>query len=227
MKVKRKNTCKRVVDACMTVLLLCLMAYQITGEALHEWGGVGMTALLILHHVLNRRWYAALFRGKYGAFRVFTTAVNTLLLASIALTAVSGMAMSAHAVPFLYGLLPVSLARRLHLAMSFWSFLLMGVHLGMHVPAMAAGLKWSKSVMRGIAALSAAAAGLGCLFFLRNRIPDYIFFRVPFAFFDDGKSAALVFAENLVMLISFVCLGTVCTLLIRPRKSNSPPTARS
>lgn len=45
MNVRKKTTVKTLVDACMTVLLLCLMAYQITGEALHEWFGVGMTGL--------------------------------------------------------------------------------------------------------------------------------------------------------------------------------------
>ena len=33
----------------MTVLLLCLMAYQVTGEALHEWMGIGMTVRDILY----------------------------------------------------------------------------------------------------------------------------------------------------------------------------------
>ena len=50
---------KRIVDAAMTVLLLCLMAYQITGEALHEWIGMGMTGLVIIHQILNRKWYGA------------------------------------------------------------------------------------------------------------------------------------------------------------------------
>ena len=31
----------------MTVLLLCLMACQVTGGTMHEWVGVGMTILLI------------------------------------------------------------------------------------------------------------------------------------------------------------------------------------
>ena len=57
--------------------------------------------------------------ARYNAYRVITVIVNTLLLASIVLTAVCGIAMSAHAVPFLYGVLPVSFARRFHLAMSF------------------------------------------------------------------------------------------------------------
>ena len=63
----------------MTVLLLCLMAYQVTGNALHEWLGIGMTVVLIVHHILNIKWYGSLFKGKYNAYRIIVTVVNTLL----------------------------------------------------------------------------------------------------------------------------------------------------
>ena len=43
---------KRIVDAVLTVLLLFLMAYQVTSDVLHEWLGIGMTVTLILHHML-------------------------------------------------------------------------------------------------------------------------------------------------------------------------------
>ncbi|MBR7070971.1 MAG: hypothetical protein IKI29_02255 [Clostridia bacterium] len=76
MNARKNNMNKKIADACMTVLLLCLMAYQVTGEALHEWFGIGMTVLLIVHHILNRKWYAALFKGKYNAYRVITVIVN-------------------------------------------------------------------------------------------------------------------------------------------------------
>lgn len=56
MQGKQKTMVKRIVDVCMNVLLLCLMAYQVTGEALHEWIGIVMTLLVILHQVLNRKW---------------------------------------------------------------------------------------------------------------------------------------------------------------------------
>ena len=88
------------------------MAYQVTGEAAHEWLGMGMTVLVIIHQFLNRKWYEALFRGKYNPYRTLSTALNILLLASFALTAFSGMSMSGHAVPFLYGRLPASFARQ-------------------------------------------------------------------------------------------------------------------
>ena len=56
MQVKHNVTIKRIVDVCMTVLLLCLMSYQVTGEVLHEWIGIGMTLLVIIHQILNRKW---------------------------------------------------------------------------------------------------------------------------------------------------------------------------
>lgn len=226
MSARKNNMIKKLVDACMTVLLLLLMAYQVTGETLHEWFGIGMTALLIVHHILNRRWYSALFKGRYNVYRIVSVTVNTLLLAAIALTAVCGMAMSAHAVPFLYGLLPVSFARRFHLAMSFWSFLLMGIHLGLHIPAMTAGLKWNGKVKASVAAVLAAAAGVGFWRFVSSGIPDYIFFRTPFAFLDYDKSAALVFAENLAILITFVFLGAACASLIKASGTKSKRKGR-
>lgn len=118
----KTNIIKRIVDICMTVLLLCLMAYQVTGEALHEWIGVGMTLMVIVHQILNRKWYAILFKGKYHPVRIVMTVVNVLLIASFLLTAFCGMSMSGYAVPFLYGMAPVSFVRRMHLSMSYWSF---------------------------------------------------------------------------------------------------------
>ncbi len=210
-----KNAVKKLADACMTVLLLCLTAYQVTGETLHEWFGVGMTVLLIVHHILNVRWYAVLFKGRYNALRILTTVVNTLLLASIALTALCGMSMSGHAVPFLYGLLPLSFARRFHLAMSFWSFVLMGLHLGLHLPAMTAQIKPGNRAEIALTCAFTCAAGVGLGLFLRNGIPDYLFFRTPFAFFDYDKSGLAVFLENLAELFCFAFAGANAVRLIR------------
>ena len=100
---KNKMMIKRIIDAFMTALLLCLMAYQVTGEQAHEWIGMGMVVLVIIHQILNRKWYAALFKGKYKGYRIVITVVNVLLLLSFALTAFCGMSMSGYAVPFLYG----------------------------------------------------------------------------------------------------------------------------
>ena len=217
-KLRGRNGWKKLLDVVMMLLLLCLMAYQVTGEALHEWFGIAMTVLLIVHHVLNGRWYPALFRGKVRAWRALTAAVDLLLLATVVLTALCGMAMSGHAVPILYGLLPGIFARRFHLAMSFWSFVLTGLHLGLHVPALKAGWKPGRTAETVLAALFAAAAGTGLWLFVKNGIPDYLLFRTPFAFFDYGKPATLVFLENLAVLVFFAFAGALATSVLRQGK---------
>ena len=71
-KMGKQNTAmvRRIVDIFMTVLLLFLMAYQVTGEVLHEWIGMGMTLLVIIHQILNRRWYASVFKKNRQGFSV-------------------------------------------------------------------------------------------------------------------------------------------------------------
>lgn len=219
-KAKKNLMIKRVVDVLMTVLLLFLMAYQVTGEAAHEWLGIGMTVLVILHQILNRRWYAALFKGKYNPYRIVTTILNVLLLAAFALTAFCGMSMSGYAVPFLYGMAQVSFARQMHLSMSHWAFVLMGLHLGMHIPAMTSGLK-NDNLKKILFCLFACAAGYGAFLFVRSGTPDYLFFRIVFAFLDYEKAAALVLLENLMMLLFCAFFGTLIAVLCRVLTKNN------
>ncbi len=214
-KAKTNHMIRRIVDAAMTVLLLCLMAYQVTGEALHEWIGIGMTALVVFHQILNRKWYGALLKCKYNAHRVLTAAINVLLLCAFALTAFCGMSMGGHAVPFLYGMAPAFFARQTHLSLSHWVFLLMGLHLGLHVPAMTAGLKLKDRTKTLLACVFACIGGVGLWLFLRSGIPNYLFFRVPFAFLDYEKAGGLVFLENLLMLSFWGLVGTRAALICR------------
>ena len=215
-----KQRLRHVVDALLTLLTLCLMAYQAAGGAVHEWSGVAMTALLVLHHVLNRRWYGALFRGKYSARRILAAMINVLLLISIVLTALCGMSMSSSAVPFLYGLLPIHFAQRFHLAMSFWSFVLMGLHLGLHLPALAGRARMSGRAKGVIAGASILVAAVGAWLFIKNGIPGCLFFRAPFAMFDYTKSLPRVLLENLAMLALFAAIGAACASVNGKRKRN-------
>jgi len=211
----RQKDLRRIVDIGMTVLLLFQMAYQVTGEAAHEWLGMGMTALVVVHQILNRRWYSAAFRGKYTLYRIASTGVNALLLVSFALTALCGMAMSNYAVPFLYGIARISTVRMTHLSLSHWSFVLMGLHLGLHVPVMLARL--AERTRRTVAIICAAVAGAGLWLFLKNGMPNYLFFRVPFAFLDYEKAGALVLLENVVMLLFWAFVGWQAALMLRKK----------
>ena len=152
--------------------------------------------------------------------RIVMTTVNIILIASFLLTAFCGMSMSGHAVPFLYGMAPASFVRRMYLSMSFWSFVLMGIHLGLHIMTIFVKMRISKKANLVLQMTLAATGGCGFWLFLKNRIPDYLFFRVPFAMLDYEKAAGIVLLENVIMLIFWVFVGMqVMNMLIKKGKN--------
>ena len=94
--LKAKMKIKRGIDFLMTVLLLLLMSYQITGQVLHEWFGTGMLVLFLLHNILNIRWFVSLFKGKYTLLRTMQTLINISVLISMLCLGFSGVVMSRH-----------------------------------------------------------------------------------------------------------------------------------
>jgi hypothetical protein len=44
-----------IIDLAMTGLLLCACAYCIIGDTAHEWAGVFVFALFIVHNIFNRQ----------------------------------------------------------------------------------------------------------------------------------------------------------------------------
>lgn len=211
--MKGKMKVKMGIDLLMTILLLLLMAYQVTGEALHEWIGAGMLVLFLLHNLLNIRWYGALAKGKYTLLRVVRTAVNFAVLAAMLIQAYSGIVLSRHAFAFLPISGGMATARVMHLAGSYWGFILMSVHLGMHWGQiigmfrkltggkMPAALSWCLRL------LAAGLAVYGAVCFYQADIVSYLFLRVEFAFLDYEKSGALILMEYLAMMGLWVFLS--------------------
>ena len=179
--MKPKMMLKMGIDLVMTVLLLCQMAYMLVGETAHEYLGTAMFVLFILHHLLNRNWYRSLKKGRYGAVRILQTAVNTLVLLCMLGLMVSGVILSREVFAFLPIQGGMGFARILHMLASYWGFVLMSVHLGLHwgmVMGMARRLCRKKE---GPAArtvvlrlLAAAVCVFGICAFVKNNIADAI-----------------------------------------------------
>ena len=130
--MKAKMKIKMGIDFLMTVLLFLLMSYQITGQKLHEWFGTGMLVLFLLHNILNIRWYGSLFKGKYTLLRTMQTLINISVLISMLCLGFSGIVLSRHIFAGLPIQGPMATARTMHLAASYWGFVLMSIHLGFH-----------------------------------------------------------------------------------------------
>lgn len=86
-EMKPKIKLKICIDILMTAALLFLMPYELVGRAAHEWIGTEIFLLFILHHILNRKWTAHMFKGKYTKFRI----LQTILVAAIFISMIGSM----------------------------------------------------------------------------------------------------------------------------------------
>jgi len=64
---------KFVLDIAMLLLLLLVMGFHVLPHILHEVLGLVLLGGAIWHLLLNRHWFSALFRGRYGKVRVLQT----------------------------------------------------------------------------------------------------------------------------------------------------------
>lgn len=206
-KLSRSRTFRMGVDGAMTLALLLLMAYEMAGRAAHEWIGMGMALLLIIHHVLNRNWSRNLFRGSWSRYRTVQTALVVLAFLSMMGSMVSGIVLS----EYVFAFLPIrggySLARTVHMVCGYWNFVLMSLHLGLHWGMMIRTWHVRPAVMRTV---GAAVALYGLYAFFKRGIPDYLFLRTHFAFFDFDEPLVLFLIDYLAAMGFFVWLGHYC-----------------
>lgn len=219
MKPTMKTKLKMGIDILMTALLPGLMAWQITGQALHEWFGAGELWLFIAHNILNIRWYGNLFKGKYRLLRIVQTTVNFSVLISMLCLGYSGIVMSRYVFAPLSIHGPMATARSMHMAASYWGFVLMSFHLGMHwgmVTGMFGRLLKGRTVPdRKSSGLSVwvlrlaavMTAGYGLLCFIRKDIVSYMFLKNEFVFFDFEQSMLSVILEYAAMMGFWVFIG--------------------
>jgi len=75
-----KNKLKRILDIVMTLMLPCLMAYELIGQEIHEILGLCMVSLFILHHAMNWQWHKNLFKGNRSRSEIVATFLAILEL---------------------------------------------------------------------------------------------------------------------------------------------------
>lgn len=220
--MKSKQIFKVTIDIVMTVLFMVQMAYHITGNSLHEWLGMLLFALFILHHILNRKWYAGLFKGRYSAVRILIVTVNFLLFASMVGMMVSGIMLSREVFGFLE-LRAGMFGRRLHMVSTAWGYLLMSVHIGVHW-SMIMGIarrklqiqnKWVR-LMGRIMPIILAVYGIYAL--IVRQLIDRMFLLMEYAFFDYGESAVFFFSDYLCILILFAVLASYLSKILNKHK---------
>lgn len=201
------------MDAAMVLLLPLLMAYSLIGERFHEIAGTTMLILFVSHHCLNRSWVKNLSRGRYTPRRIFQTVLNSLLLIFMILQPLCGILMSKHLYTFLPTANLSSVARAIHLPLANWGFVLMCLHAGTHLGMMLPGGERRKTVLAGLGAVSI----YGVYAFFKRQIPDYMFLKLAFVFFDYDEPRVFFLADYLSVMVLFAMVGYGIMNLLKGR----------
>lgn len=218
--MKPKMIVKLTIDVMMTIVLLLLMTYELIGQAVHEWIGVAMFILFILHHVLNSHWSKSLLKGKYTVVRIMQTVLVVLVLLSMFGSMFSGIILSRHVFSFISVKGWRSFARNLHMICAYWGFAFMSLHLAFHWNMMmgfvkrsmgkpSAGWTW---ILRIIAALIAV---YGIYAFIRREIGSYMLLTRQFVFFDFEEPLVFFILDYVAVMGLFVFLGHYMAELMR------------
>ena len=219
-----KMIVKTSVDIGMTVALLFLMTYEMIGQALHEWLGIGMFLLFIIHHVLNRRWFGVLLKGKYTPFRIWQTVLVVSVLLFMIGSMVSGVIISRSVLSFL----PIhggsSFGRKLHMLSAYWGFVSMSLHLGLHwnmmLGAVGKAVKGTSKVRICMLRIAVAVvATYGMYAFVKRDIGNYMLLKVHFVFFDYDEPLFFFLLDYVAVMGLFIFVGHYFTLGLKQTKN--------
>lgn len=216
-----RNKTRIAVDAGMTLSLLFLMSYGLISEKAHEWIGMLIFALFILHHALNRKWLAAVPHGRYNRLRTVQTVLAALILLCMLGSAASGVILSRYVFAGLSFHVLVSAARKVHMLCAYWGYALMSVHLGLHWGMISARLRQHVHLPDGVLRpVGLAAAIYGVCAFYKRSIWQYMFLISHFVFFDYSEPVIFFFLDYIAVMWMFAYIGNIVMTLLKKRPEN-------
>ena len=201
----RPQRLRMTIDITMTILSIILMGgnYLFPTDIVHEILGVGLFVLWALHIILNRRWYGAIFKGKYNPYRVMQTIINCCILICTIFLMISGIILSNHVFTFLNIQGGLGFARIAHLLASHWYYLFMSLHIGLHVGRLFQDIT-AKIIPRIILALVCA---YGIYAFIARGVWKYLILHQQFFFFDLERGYILFAIDYISIIILFATLS--------------------
>lgn len=206
-----KAKMKIIIDTGMIILILLQMAYHLIGNSLHSWGGMILFILIVLHNIVDRKWYSGLRKGKYTLVRFFHTVINLLLLASFFGLATSAVFLSTTLSTFFH-LKATLIGRRMHMFFTIWSFVLMSVHVGLHwnmvICAVKKRMRTPKHLYQAAARIAVLLVAVyGLYAFIARKLPQRMFLLTEYVFFDYGEFILFCIIDYVSVLCLFACFA--------------------
>ena len=210
---------KIAVDAAMSVSMLLLMAYGLVGEAAHEWIGMGMFALSVAHHILNRKWLLAVGKGKYTPIRMVQTALVGIIFLSMSGSMISGVVLSRYVFAFFPKHGGYELAQQVHILCAYWGFICMSLHLGFHWSMMLAmerkHLQPSPLRTWSLRLIGWFWAAYGTFAFRHRGVSLYLLLRSHFVFYDYSEPLIAFLLDYLAVMAMFVLIGCIISIPLK------------
>lgn len=120
---------------------------------------------------------------------------------------VSGIALSQHIFTFLSGHGGYSLARKTHMFCAYWGYICMAMHLGTNWGVLLGTARKGKKHNLYLSAAGWLLALLGIPTLLRRDLPDYLFLRSHFVFFDYSEPLVIFLTDYLLIAALFIGAG--------------------
>ena len=141
------------LDSALLVAFIVDYSFQFTGLTVHEWIGLGLAPVLLVHITLHWDWVARTTRRLFGrrtGREVIRWGVDLALVLAMVLCIASGLLISRHAVPALgFSTNTDSFWTGLHTTTADFTVVLVGLHVAL-------SWRWIVSVGRRLVARSAS-----------------------------------------------------------------------
>lgn len=219
--MKAKAKVKIIVDILMTALLMLVMGYQFWGDKAHEYLGVAMFVLFVLHHILNSSWHKNLFKGRYNRQRIIILTVDILVLLSMLCQMISGIIISKYAFAFLNISSGITIARKAHIVSAYLGFIFISVHIGLHLNVIIAMIKRNKpdkSMSKVSTVLSSLFSAYGIYAFFNRDFWGNIFLKNEFVFLNYDEPKILFYIDFIAVMWLFIFLTYSASKLIKEKK---------
>ena len=200
---------KNILKYVMLLLLIFLCSSGLgtsnIESIIHEWAGILLFACVLLHLIQNRKWFKALITGKYNLNRLSTVIIDLALIVILVLIILSSLVIS----KFIFSnvnIINISLARRIHLSLTAWLFIICCVHYGMH-----------QNFMKKNTIINSILIIIGIAIFVYLRFYERLFLLSEFPYMPFEESWKL-YILNIIMSLGFISLGMILNKLIKSKK---------
>lgn len=208
-----KSVVRIIIDVVMTILMILSLAYRITGNVYHEWIGITVSMLFIIHNLLNLHWYKNIFKGKYNFCRSINTMINLLLIIDMTALLITGMLHSRVLLSFLH-LNTGIFIRQIHTLSAYWGLVLVSFHIGQHWEMVLNVFKKAFKISNNVFILKIISRSIAAAIIVYGVISSFerdmyakLFLNYSFDFWPPEKPVILFCINNISIMSIYIFIS--------------------